>query len=94
MTNPNAIEVKAKWGANETKSIPCARLEYYMENNPRQKEWRLVPGYIVGADKDDAMRKAEAIAAELSDLDLYELAPATRTLYEQKRMFRTLEDVS
>lgn len=94
MSNPDAIEVKAKWGSIEANGVPWARLEYYMENNVRQKEWRLVPGYVIGADKDQAMRKAEDIAKELSELDIQELAPATRKLYEQKRMFRKLKDVN
>ena len=93
MSNPNAIEVKAKFGASEDNGVSWAKLEYYMEANPRQKEWRKVPGVVAAASKDEAMRKAEELAKELSDLDIQELTPATRDLFAAKRMFRRLEDV-
>jgi hypothetical protein len=91
MASQDAIEVVAKPGG-EDKGIAWAVLEYYMENNPRQTEWRKVPGVVVGTDGNVAMTKAEAIAKELSNLDIQALQPAIRELYESRRMYRKLED--
>ena len=92
-SNPDAIEVVAKW-AGEDAGGAWASLEYYMENNPRQTEWRKVPGVVVGTDQGDVMEKAEAIAKELSNLDIQELQPAIRRLYDSQRLFRRIEDVA
>ena len=48
-------------------------------------------GVVTGADKDDAMAKAEAIAAELSDLEIQQLQAAVRRFYEKGRMIKRLE---
>ncbi|HNE02079.1 hypothetical protein, partial [Plasticicumulans sp.] len=90
MASEDAIEVVAKFGEEKDGSA-WATLEYYMENNPRQTEWRRIPGVVTGADKDDAMAKAEAIAVELSDLEIQQLQAAVRRLYEKGRMIKRLE---
>lgn len=90
MSGDNAIEVVAKWGGEEN-GIAWAKLEYYMEKNPRQTAWRRVPGVVVGKHKSDAMSKAEAIAKELSDLNIEQLQPAVRRLFDSKSMYRQLD---
>lgn len=93
MSNLNAIEVEAKWGGTEDSGISWARLEYYMEHNPQQKEWRKIPGFVVGIDKNDVMKRAENLAVELSELDIQDLQSATRKLFDDKRMYKQLADV-
>lgn len=90
MASEDAIEVVAKWGG-EQDGVAWAMLEYYMENNPRQTEWRRVPGVVTGQDRDEAMRKAETIASELSALEIQDLQAALRKLYDVGRMQKRLE---
>jgi hypothetical protein len=91
MSSQDAIEVVAKWGGEE-EGVAWAFFEYYMENNPRQTEWRKVPGVVVGAEQDDVMARAEAIARELSALEIQQLQAEVRKLYDAGRMIRRLED--
>lgn len=89
--NPNAIEVRTT-EVQEQDGRYWMNLSYYMENNPDQKHWRKVPGVVVGQDKDDTLAKAEAIAAELSELDIKEMTPAIKKLIEANRMIQRLPE--
>lgn len=89
MSNDNAIEVVAKWGGLKDGQA-WAKLEYYMEKNELQKEWRKVPGFVLGSTQEEVMSKAEKIAGDLSDLDIQELKPAVRLLFESNQMVRLL----
>lgn len=93
MPDQDAIEVVAKL-SEDIDGNPWPVLEYYMENNPRQTEWRKVPGFVTGTDKDEAMVNAQAIARELSNLNIQDLQPAVRKLYDAGKMVRKADLVA
>lgn len=91
MTNENEIGVRVNPNIQQNGDKYYAMLEYYMENNPKQTEWRQIPGYVVGNDEAEVLSNANAIAAELDKLDLFTVQPAIRSLVESGKMIRKPE---
>ncbi len=86
MSNENEIVVRVNPNLRQSGQQVFATLEYYMENNPRQKEWREVPGWVVGSSEEEVMAKANAMAIELDKLDLFALTPAVRELMQSGQL--------
>ena len=80
MSNENEIVVRVNPNLRQSGQQYFATLEYYMENNPRQKDWREVPGWVGGSSEEEVMSKANALATELDKLDLFALQPAVKNL--------------
>lgn len=85
------IDAVAKPGGKTPDGKSYARLEYYMVDHPKQKEWRKIPGFVVADDEATAMKNAEAIADQLDGLTLKELPAAYRALYANGTMLRVLK---
>lgn len=86
MTNENEIVVRVNPNLRQSGEQFFATLEYYMENNPRQQDWREVPGWVPGASPEEVMQKASAMATELDKLDLFALQPAVRALLQNGQL--------
>jgi hypothetical protein len=92
MANENEIVVRLNTNVMTHQHLYYATLEYYMENNARQKDWKEVPGFVVGNSEDEVVSKGNALAAELDLLDLYALHPAVKKLIASKQLFRKPQD--
>lgn len=86
MTNENEIVVRVNPNLRVSGQQFFATLEYYMENNPKQQDWRQVPGWVAGTSEEEVMAKANALAVELDKLDLFALQPAVRALMQSGQL--------
>jgi hypothetical protein len=86
MSNENEIVVRVNPSLRSDGGQFFATLEYYMENNPRQQEWREVPGWVPGVTEEEVMAKANAMAVELDKLDLFALKPAVQQLLKSGQL--------
>jgi hypothetical protein len=87
MANENEIVVRLNPNIMKHEHLFYATLEYYMENNDRQKDWKEVPGFVVGASEEEVQTKGNALAADLDKLDLFALQPEVKKLIADKQLF-------
>lgn len=92
MPNENEIVVRLNPTVRAHEHLFYATLEYYMENNDKQKDWKEVPGFVVAPSEEEVISKGNALATELDKLDLFALQPAVRLLIENKQLFRKPEN--
>jgi hypothetical protein len=92
MVNENEIVVRLNPNMMTHQHLFYATLEYYMENNDKQKDWKEVPGFVVGHSKEEVLSKGNALAAKLDNLDLFALHPEVKKLIAQRQLFRKAQD--
>jgi len=87
MANENEIVVRLNPNILTHAHLFYATLEYYMEKNDKQKDWKEVPGFVVGQSEEEVQTKGNVLAAQLDKLDLFALQPAVRNLIANKQLF-------
>ena len=67
---------------------PYVRLAYYMQNLDAQKDWKSIPGAIIGDTPEEAMEKAKAISDQLDGLDIKEMGLKVKVLMKNGDMIQ------
>ncbi|MCY7329966.1 MAG: hypothetical protein LH618_15535 [Saprospiraceae bacterium] len=53
MSNENEIAIRVNPNIQQRDNLFYATLEHYMEKNPRQQDWKQVPGFVVGSSEPE-----------------------------------------
>jgi hypothetical protein len=61
---------------------PYVLLSYYMKSLDAQKDWKKVPGAILGETPEEAMNKAKIISSQLNGLTVFEMNAKVRAFIE------------
>lgn len=65
---------------------PYVRLAYYMQNLPEQKNWKKIPGAVIGNTQDEAWDKAKSIADQLDGLTVFEMGKKVKEFIQNGEM--------